>query len=113
MFRRFLSDTTKSKIENLIKSNDVFVFMKGVPSAPACGFSQAVIQMLKAHNITPAYLNVLEDDDVREGIKEFSNWPTIPQVFVKSEFLGGTDILLSMFKSGELEDLLKEKKIIK
>ena len=69
--------------------------------------------MLKSHNITPAYSNVLEDEQIRVGIKEFSNWPTIPQVYLKGEFIGGCDVLLSMFKSGELEELLKEKQIIK
>eukprot|EP00835_Amoeboradix_gromovi_P005261 NODE_478_length_7890_cov_0.158388.p6 type:complete len:118 gc:universal NODE_478_length_7890_cov_0.158388:5017-4664(-) len=111
-FKRFLASATKSKIESLINGSDVFVFMKGVPSAPQCGFSQAVIQMLKTHNITPNYCNVLEDEEIRGGIKEFSNWPTIPQVYLKGEFIGGCDVVLSMFKSGELEELLKDKKII-
>ena len=111
-FKRLLATTTKSKIEGLINTNDLFLFMKGIPSAPQCGFSQAVIQMLKAHQITPAYCNVLEDEEIRNGIKEYANWPTIPQLYLKGEFIGGCDVLLSMFKSGELEELLKEKKII-
>lgn len=112
IFKRLLSEVTKTKIEKLINNNDVFVFMKGIPSAPQCGFSQGVVQMLGTLKITPSYCNVLEDEEIRKGIKEFSNWPTIPQVYVKGEFIGGCDVLLSMFKSKELEELLVEKKII-
>ncbi len=111
--KRCLAEATKTKIEGLLRSNDIFVFMKGMPSSPKCGFSKAVIQMLDNYHITPPYCDVLEDNDIRDGIKEFSNWPTIPQIYIKGEFIGGCDVLLSMFKSGELEELLKENKLIK
>ena len=100
------------KIEKLINENDVCLFMKGTPDAPQCGFSMAVTNLLKHLNIKFNGINVLEDENLRQGIKEFSDWPTIPQLYVKSEFIGGCDIVKEMFEKGELESLLEKKKII-
>ena len=100
------------KIKNLIKDNEVCLFMKGTPDAPQCGFSMAVSNILKHLNINFKGVNVLEDENLRQGIKEFSDWPTIPQLYVKEEFLGGCDIVKEMFEKGDLKKLLEEKKII-
>jgi monothiol glutaredoxin len=96
-------------IENEVKSNDVVLFMKGTPQFPMCGFSGQVVQILDHLGITYKGLNVLEADNLRDGIKAFSNWPTIPQLYVKGEFVGGCDIIREMFQAGELQTLLKEK----
>ena len=103
----------KNKIENLINDNEVCLFMKGTPDAPQCGFSMAVANVLKHLNVNFMGVNVLEDQSLREGIKEFSDWPTIPQLYVKKEFIGGCDIVKEMFEKGELKNLLKEKNLIK
>ena len=96
------------RISGLVANSDVVVFMKGVPSAPRCGFSNAVCQIFRMHNVEIDSHDVLEDEDLRQGIKEYSNWPTIPQVYFKGEFIGGCDILLQMHQSGELvEELAK------
>jgi monothiol glutaredoxin len=100
------------KIESLIKDNEVCLFMKGTPDAPQCGFSMAVTNVLKHLNVNFKGINVLEDEDLRKGIKEFSDWPTIPQLYVKKEFIGGCDIIKEMFEKGELKELLVSKKII-
>tara|TARA_Y100001958_G_C21113513_1_gene459738 strand:+ start:141 stop:458 length:318 start_codon:yes stop_codon:yes gene_type:complete len=100
------------KIKNLIKDNDVCLFMKGTPDAPQCGFSMAVSNILKHLNINFKGINVLEDENLRQGIKVYSDWPTIPQLYVKEEFLGGCDIVKEMFEKGDLKKLLEEKKII-
>ena len=102
----------KEKIKNLIKENDVCLFMKGTPESPQCGFSMAVSNVLKHLNIKFKGINVLEDENLRQGIKDFSDWPTIPQLYIKGEFIGGCDIVKEMFEKGELLSLLKEKKII-
>ena len=102
----------KDQINNLIKENDVCLFMKGVPEAPQCGFSMAVSNILKHLNISFKGINVLEDENIRQGIKEYSDWPTIPQLYVKGEFVGGCDIIKEMFEKGELKTLLSDKKII-
>ena len=102
----------KEKIKNLIDSNDVCLFMKGTPDAPQCGFSMAVSNILKHLKVNFKGVNVLDDENLRQGIKEFSDWPTIPQLYVKKEFLGGCDIVKEMFEKGELTSLLKEKKLI-
>jgi len=94
-------------IDNEVKSNDVVLFMKGTPQFPMCGFSGQVVQILDYLGVPYKGLNVLENDELRQGIKEFSNWPTIPQLYVKGEFIGGADIMNEMFESGELQDLLK------
>jgi len=102
----------KKKIENIIDENDVCLFMKGTPDAPQCGFSMAVSNVLKHLNINFKGVNVLEDENIRKGIKEFSDWPTIPQLYVKKEFVGGCDIVKEMFEKGELKKLLEEKKLL-
>jgi monothiol glutaredoxin len=94
-----------------IAANPVILFMKGTPDFPMCGFSAAVVQVLKNMNVPFKGVNVLDDDEIRQGIKEFSNWPTIPQLYVQGEFVGGCDIVREMQASGELAKLFKEKKI--
>jgi monothiol glutaredoxin len=95
-------------IDNEVKSNDVVLFMKGTPQFPMCGFSGQVVQILDYLGVPYKGLNVLENDDLRGGIKTYSNWPTIPQLYVKGEFVGGCDIIREMFQAGELQSLLKE-----
>tara|TARA_Y100000817_G_C16775364_1_gene508038 strand:- start:511 stop:828 length:318 start_codon:yes stop_codon:yes gene_type:complete len=102
----------KQTIQNYIDNNDVCLFMKGTPETPQCGFSMAVSNVLKHLKVDFKGVNVLEDENLRKGIKEFSDWPTIPQLYVKGEFIGGCDIVKEMFEKGELSSLLKEKKII-
>ena len=99
-------------IKNLIKDNDVCLFMKGTPDAPQCGFSMAVTNVLKHLNVNFKGINVLDDENLRQGIKNFSDWPTIPQLYVKSEFVGGCDIVKEMFENGELKKFFEDKKII-
>ena len=99
----------KNKIEDLIKQNDVCLFMKGVPENPQCGFSMAVSNVLKHLKINFKGINVLEDENLRQGIKDFSDWPTIPQLYVKGEFVGGCDIVKEMFEKGELQEFFKRK----
>jgi monothiol glutaredoxin len=96
-------------IDTEVKSNDVVLFMKGTPQFPMCGFSGQVVQILDYLGVSYKGLNVLESDDLRQGIKTYSNWPTIPQLYVKGEFVGGCDIVREMFQAGELQSLLKEK----
>ncbi len=99
----------QQRIDALVKSNDVLLFMKGNASFPMCGFSGRAIQILKACGVDPKALktvNVLEDEEIRQGIKEYSNWPTIPQLYVKGEFVGGSDIMMEMYESGELLQVL-------
>ena len=100
------------KIENLISENDVCLFMKGTADAPQCGFSMAVSNVLKHLNINFISVNVLEDESLRQGIKDYSDWPTIPQLYVKKEFIGGCDIIKEMFEKGDLKKLFEDKKII-
>ncbi|PZP55773.1 MAG: Grx4 family monothiol glutaredoxin [Micavibrio aeruginosavorus] len=102
-------DKVFNRIKNEVDSNDVVLFMKGTPVFPQCGFSAAVVQVLGQLGVKFKGINVLEDDEIRQGIKEFTNWPTIPQLYVKGEFVGGADIVREMYASGELEDLLTEK----
>ena len=97
------------KIENLIKENKVCLFMKGTPDSPQCGFSMAVSNVLKHMNINFKGINVLEDENLRQGIKDFSDWPTIPQLYLDGEFIGGCDIIKEMFETGELKKLLEKK----
>ena len=98
---------THQRIAQLIQSNDVVLFMKGTAQFPMCGFSGRAIQILKACGVAkPATVNVLEDEAIRQGIKEFSQWPTIPQLYVKGEFVGGSDIMMEMYESGELQQML-------
>ena len=106
-----MDDKTKNIIQNHIDTNDVCLFMKGTPGAPQCGFSMAVSNMLKILEVNFKSVNVLEDQSIREGIKIFSDWPTIPQLYVKKEFIGGCDIVSEMFESGELLEMLNTKGI--
>ena len=104
--------TVASRIKNEIDSNDVVLFMKGTPVFPQCGFSAAVVQVLSELGTKFKGIDVLEDPGIRQGIKEFSNWPTIPQLYVKGEFVGGCDIVREMFQSGELKTMLAEQGLI-
>jgi monothiol glutaredoxin len=103
-----MTDTVASRIQGDIENNDVMLYMKGTPMFPQCGFSARVIQILTHMGVPFQSANVLEDDELREGVKSFSQWPTIPQLYVKGEFVGGCDIVTEMFQSGELETLMKE-----
>ena len=103
-----MSDTQK-RIDDLVKSSDVLLFMKGTASFPMCGFSGRAIQVLKACGVDPKNIvtvNVLEDEEIRQGIKDYSKWPTIPQLYIKGEFIGGSDIMMEMYESGELKQAL-------
>ena len=104
-----LNEEVKNKIENSIQKNDVCLFMKGTPDAPQCGFSMAVSNVLKHLEIKFAGINILEDSDLRDGIKIYSEWPTIPQLYIKGEFIGGCDIVKEMNDSGELLELFNTK----
>ena len=106
-----MNEATKKKIEDLIEKNEVCLFMKGTPEVPQCGFSLAVSNVLKHLKVEFKGINVLEDNDLREGIKEYSDWPTIPQLYIKEEFIGGCDIVKEMFEKKELQAKLEEKKI--
>ncbi|MEP0323080.1 Grx4 family monothiol glutaredoxin [Bauldia litoralis] len=99
----------KPWIENQVKTNDVVLFMKGTPTFPQCGFSSQVVQILDYLGVDYSGVNVLDNMDIREGIKAYSDWPTIPQLYVKGEFVGGCDIIREMFQAGELQTLLGEK----
>ncbi|MDA9606013.1 Grx4 family monothiol glutaredoxin [bacterium] len=106
-----MDDNTKNLIQNYIDSNEVCLFMKGTPDAPQCGFSMAVTNMLKLLEVNFGSVNVLEDQNVREGIKIFSDWPTIPQLYIKKEFVGGCDIIKEMYENGELKKIFDAKEI--
>ena len=108
-----MDQQVKDKIENEITNNEVCLFMKGTPEVPECGFSMAVTNILKLLEVNFKGVNVLADQLIREGIKEFSEWPTIPQLYVNKEFIGGCDIVKEMYENGELKNLLKEKNLIK
>ena len=101
-----MDQTVTDRIQNEIKENDVVLFMKGTPVFPQCGFSAAVVQVLNHLNVKFKGIDVLEDPGLRQGIKDFSNWPTIPQLYVKGEFVGGCDIIREMFQTGELAEFL-------
>ncbi|KAI9637966.1 thioredoxin-like protein [Dioszegia hungarica] len=112
---RLLSTEARKTIDDAVKANPLVVFMKGTPDQPQCGFSRAVCQILDVQGVPRESLksyNCLEDQELREGIKEYSEWPTIPQVYIKGEFVGGCDIVLSMHQSGELEKLLVKEGLI-
>nr|ACO14596.1 Glutaredoxin-related protein 5 [Caligus clemensi] len=108
IFRRGLSTEVKARIEDMIGRSSVVVFMKGVPEAPRRGFSNGVVQILRMHGVPFEGINVLEDEDIRQGIKEFSEWPTIPQVYFKKGFLGGCDVLLEMHQTGDIPEELQK-----
>jgi monothiol glutaredoxin len=104
-----IDENTLERIQTEVGSNDVLLFMKGTPVFPQCGFSAAVVQVLSHLQVKFNSVNVLEDMDIREGIKHYSDWPTIPQLYVKGEFVGGCDIIREMFETGELSSFLEEK----
>ena len=106
-----MNQTIKDLISNEINNNDICLFMKGTADAPQCGFSMAVSNMLKILEVNFKGVNVLENEKLRQGIKEFSDWPTIPQLYIKKEFVGGCDIVKEMYENGELVKFLEEKKI--
>ena len=106
-----MNDQTKDIIQKHIDNNDVCLFMKGTPDAPQCGFSMAVSNMLKILEVNFVGVNVLDDQSIREGIKTFSDWPTIPQLYIKKEFVGGCDIVKEMYESGELKKIFDDKGI--
>ena len=106
-----MDDKIKNIIKNYIDNNDVCLFMKGTPDAPQCGFSMAISNMLKILEVNFKGINVLENDKLRQGIKDFSDWPTIPQLYIKKEFVGGCDIIKEMYENGELSKLLESKNI--
>ena len=106
-----MDQQTKELIENNINTNEVCLFMKGTPDAPECGFSMAVANMLKILEVNFKSVNVLSNQSIREGIKKFSEWPTVPQLYVKKEFVGGCDIVKEMFENGELKKLFEDKQI--
>ena len=106
-----MDDQTKNLIQNHISNNEVCLFMKGTPDAPQCGFSMAVSNMLKIMDVKFVGVNVLEDQTLREGIKALSDWPTIPQLYIKREFIGGCDIVKEMYENGELKKVLDGKGI--
>ena len=104
-----MDNATRERIDQLVKTNDILLFMKGSASFPMCGFSGRAVQILKACGVDAKNIgtvNVLEDDAIRQGIKDYSNWPTNPQLYVKGEFIGGSDIMMEMYESGELQQLL-------
>jgi len=103
---------TKDEIRNIIEKNDICLFMKGTPDSPQCGFSMAVSNVLKHLNVKFKGIDVLEDQNLRQGIKNYSDWPTIPQLYIKGEFIGGCDIVKEMFEKGELKKILEEKSLI-
>ena len=104
-----LDDITRERIQTEVDANDVLLFMKGTPVFPQCGFSAAVIQVLSHLQVKFSSVNVLEDPDIRDGIKQYSDWPTIPQLYVKGEFVGGCDIIREMYETGELKTFLEGK----
>ena len=106
-----MDDQTKNLIQEHIKTNEVCLFMKGTPDAPQCGFSMAVSNILKILEVNYKGVNVLENQELREGVKVFSDWPTIPQLYIKKEFVGGCDIIKEMYESGELKKMLEDKGI--
>ncbi len=106
-----MDDNTKNLIQNHIDTNEICLFMKGTPDAPQCGFSMAVSNILKILEVDYKGINVLEDQNLREGVKVFSDWPTIPQLYVKKEFIGGCDIIKEMYENGELKKIFENKGI--
>lgn len=106
-----MSDDVQTSIDNAVKGNDVLLFMKGTPTFPQCGFSSVVVQVLDYLGVEYQAVNVLDNQDIREGVKAYSDWPTIPQLYVKGEFVGGCDIIKEMFEAGELKEYFDEKGI--
>jgi len=106
-----MSASAQDSIRKTVNGNDVVLFMKGTPVFPQCGFSSTVVQILDYVGVDYEAINVLDDPEIRQGIKDYNNWPTIPQIFVKGEFIGGCDIMREMFENGELKTLLTEKNV--
>ena len=106
-----MTDDTRARIDELVKANPVLLFMKGTPLFPQCGFSSRAVAILDHLGVEYATIDVLQDQGIRQGIKQYSDWPTIPQLYVKGEFVGGSDIMMEMYEAGELEQLLTEKNI--
>jgi monothiol glutaredoxin len=104
-----MNEEIKSQIEAMITSHQIFLFMKGSAEMPMCGFSAQAVGLLKAHGVEFGVFNVYDDDAIRQGVKEYADWPTIPQLYVKGEFIGGADIMGELHQSGELEKILKPK----
>ena len=107
-----MGENIKEDIQKIIKENDVCLFMKGTPDSPQCGFSMAVTNILKILKINFKGINVLESQELRQGIKEYSDWPTIPQLYIKKEFVGGCDIVKEMYENGELKKILQDKNLV-
>ena len=103
-----LNETLRRDIEQTLKSNKVVIYMKGTPQSPLCGFSARTVQILQSYNQPVKGINILENEEIRQGIKEFTNWPTIPQVFINGEFIGGCDIVTEMHDSGELKNIISK-----
>ncbi|MEE4349158.1 MAG: Grx4 family monothiol glutaredoxin [Pacificimonas sp.] len=104
-----MTEATKARIDQMVGEHDVFLFMKGTPLFPQCGFSSRAVAILEHVGVTFESADVLQDPEVRQGIKAYSNWPTIPQLYVKGEFVGGSDIMMEMYEAGELGPLMREK----
>lgn len=102
-----MADAIQAKIEEQVKSNKIILYMKGTPSFPMCGFSAATIQVLDSYNVKYESVNVLDDPAIRDGVKRYSNWPTVPQLYINGEFVGGCDIVREMHAKGELEPLIR------
>ena len=102
-----MNEQIKTRINDMVKNNKVFLFMKGTPSFPQCGFSARAVAILQEVNTPFESFNVLDDEDVRQGVKEYGNWPTIPQLYINGELVGGSDILMEMYQAGELKDAVK------
>ncbi|HLC22628.1 MAG TPA: Grx4 family monothiol glutaredoxin [Candidatus Nanoarchaeia archaeon] len=103
-----MNEEIKNRIETMIRSKKVFLFLKGTPESPKCGFSLRVIQILKNLHVDFGYCNVLEEDDIRQGIKEYADWPTIPQLYIDGKFIGGCDIAEELYRSGELQKCISK-----
>ena len=106
-----MTNTAHDRIKKTVTDNDIVLYMKGTPTFPQCGFSSTVVQIFDYLGAQYASVNVLEDADIRQGVKDYNNWPTVPQIFVKGEFVGGCDIMREMFETGELKTLLESKNI--
>ncbi len=106
-----MTNPTANRIKETVSNNDIVLYMKGTPTFPQCGFSSTVVQIFDYLGAQYASVNVLEDADIRQGVKDYNNWPTVPQIFVKGEFVGGCDIMKEMFETGELKALLEDKGI--
>jgi monothiol glutaredoxin len=107
-----MTDDARARIDTAVKTNDVLLFMKGTPLFPQCGFSSRAIAILERIGVEYGTVDVLQDQGVRQGIKDYSDWPTIPQLYVKGEFVGGSDIMMEMYESGELKQLLEEQGLV-